>query len=202
MAGSKTVIANLALTHLGVGKDIANLETENSAEARACRRVYDTLRDEALRAFHWPFATKLANLALVEEDPNDEWDFAYAYPTDCLDFRRILSGIRNNTRQTLVPYRVANTGSQIVIFTDTENAIGEYTFRELTVERYPSDFTMALSALIAFHIAPQITAGDPFKMGPRALDLYEATVTMAKANALNESQDEETPESEFVRTRE
>jgi hypothetical protein len=202
MAASKTVIANLALSHLGVGKDIANLESENSAEARACRRVYNTLRDEVLRAFHWPFATKIASLALIAENPNDEWAYSYVYPTDCLEFRRILSGIRNDTRQSLVPYRISNSGSQIVLFTDQANAIGEYTFREEVTERYPSDFVMALSALIAGYIAPQLSSGDPFKMAPRAFDLYASTIATAKANALNEEKYEEEQDSEFIRARE
>src|SRR5688572_11149621 len=108
---SETEIANLALSHLGVGKEIANLETERSQEAVACRRFYDTARDATLRDFSWPFATKIAVLGLIEADPNDEWDYSYRYPSDCLQLRRILSGVRNDTRDSRVPFKLAHDDS-------------------------------------------------------------------------------------------
>ena len=79
MASSKTEIANLAISHLGIGKTIANLELEKSQEAIACRRFYDTVRDSSLRDFPWPFAGKIQALALV----SNEWLYAYQYPSDC-----------------------------------------------------------------------------------------------------------------------
>src|SRR5665648_440114 len=95
---SATEICNMALGHLASGKEIANLETERSAEAIACRRFFDSARDAVLRDFSWPFATKIKALSLIEEDPNSEWAYSYRYPTDCLNFRRILSGTRTDTR--------------------------------------------------------------------------------------------------------
>lgn len=199
---SSTEICNLALSHLGVGKEIAALETERSQEASACRRFFDLARDEALRDFAWPFATKIIALGLVEEEPNDEWNYAYRYPTDCLNLRRILSGTRNDTRQTRVPHRIARDDSGRLIYTDTENAEAEYTILVDDPEQYPPDFTMALSLLIASYIAPRVTGGDPFKMGDRALRLYALSIEKARANSINEEQTEEHPESEFIRGRE
>ena len=91
MASSTTEIANLALGHLGIGKDIANLDTESSQEAKAMRRYYDICRRTVLQEFTWPFATKFVTLGLVEEDPTDaeEWAFSYRYPADCLFLRRL-----------------------------------------------------------------------------------------------------------------
>lgn len=201
MAASKTVIANLALGHLGSGKEIANLDTENSAEARACRRFYETARDEMLRGWTWPFATKITTLTLVEEDPNDEWAYSYRYPTDCLMFRRIPSGARTDTRQSRVPYRVAQDDAGQVIFTDREDAQAEYTVAITDTRRFTSDFTMALSLRLASYIAPSITAGDPFKVGTRAFQLYGMSVDAARANAANEEQPDEDPSSQFERER-
>lgn len=201
MATSKTVIANLALSHLGVSKEIANIDTENSEEANACRRFYEVARNKVLRDFNWPFATKIAALSLVSEDPNDEWDYSYRYPSDCLNFRKIQSGTRNDSRQTRTPYRIAKDASGKVIFTDRQDAIGEYTELIETVELYPDDFVMALSFLLASYTAPRITGGDPFKLGERAMSMYEIELSNARTNSLNEEQNEELVESELIRER-
>lgn len=85
---SSTEISNMALSHLAISREIAALDTERSQEAQACRRFYETVRKTVLRDYPWPFATKFATLALVEDDPNSEWDFSYRYPSDCLNARR------------------------------------------------------------------------------------------------------------------
>ena len=54
---SKTVICNLSLSHLGISKEISNIDTERSAAAEACRRWFNLARDETFRDFNWPFAT-------------------------------------------------------------------------------------------------------------------------------------------------
>lgn len=198
---SSTEICNLALSHLGVGKEIANLETEQSQEASACRRYYETARDNTLRDFNWPFATRYAALGLVEEDPNEEWDFSYRYPSDCLKLRRILSGTRNDSRQSRVPYQIAQDNTGKLIFTDKDDAEVVYTYRETDPDKFTSDFIMALSFRLANYIAPRLTNGDPFGLGKRALDMYSYEISVAAANSYNEQQDEEPVDSELIRSR-
>lgn len=199
---SNTEIANLAIGHLGVGKEIANLDTENSKEAMACRRFFSDARDATLRDFNWPFARRFRTLTLVEEDPNDEWGYSYRYPTNCLAFRRILSGIRNDTRQSRIPYLLANDDDGELILTDKEDAQGEYTVKITDPARFSADFRIALSLRLAAYIAPWVAGGDPFKLGQRALTLYQFEISKAQATAGNEEQAEEPPESEYVRARE
>jgi hypothetical protein len=199
---SEIAICNMALSHLGVGKEISNLETEKGEEAAACRRFFATARDNTLRDYPWPFATKIISLALVEEDPNEEWSFSYRYPTDCVRARRILSGQRNDNRQTRVPYVVAQDETGLLIYTDSENAELEYTFRDTDPSRYPGDYVMALSLRLASYIAPRLTKGDPFKLGERALQLHQLESMKAMQSAHVEEQNEETPASEFERSRE
>lgn len=198
---SDTEICNLALSHLRVAKEIANLETERSQEASACRRFYETARDASLRDFAWAFATKISTLPLVEEDPNDEWAYSYRYPTDCLKIRRILSGDRNDTRDTRVPYKIIQDSSGLLILTDKEDAELEYTIRADDPQRYPADYIMALSFRLAAYIAPRVTGGDPFKLGERAMRMYMLEVGMAQGSDLNEEQPDVTPDSEFIRAR-
>lgn len=198
---TKAEICNLALSHVGVGKEIANLDTEKSQEASACRRYYDQARLATLRDFEWPFATKVAALGLVTQNPTSEWGFSYQYPSDCLHFRRILSLRRNDTRQSRVPYRIVYGQAGNELYTDMQNAESEYTVNVEDPTRFPPDFAMALSFRLAAYIAPRLTGGDPYKLGDKALQLYTYEISRAKATAVNEEQEEEDPDSEFIRGR-
>lgn len=193
-------ICNLALSHVGVGKEIAEIE-EKSREAMACRRVYEPALRSALRSAFWPFATKFVALGLVSSNPTSEWSYSYRYPSDCLRFRRILSGIRNDNRQSRIPYRFVNGASGQEVYTDQSSAEAEYTVFVDDTSRFPDDFVMALSYLIAFLIAPQLTGGDPFKLGDKAKAMFDMEIGKAEAAAANEEQAEEDSESEFIRAR-
>lgn len=199
---SRTEIANLALSHCGVGTTITDLGTDRTDEAKACRAFYNICRDDTLRHFSWPFSSTIADLGLVETNPNDEWSYAYAYPADCLMLKRVVSGIRNDTETSRVPYKIGLLGSVQVIFTDQENAEAEYTVINDDAAHYPPDFVIAFSLKLAAFIAPRLTGGDPFKMGARSIQLYDRSIAMAQASAANEEQPEIPPESSFIRARE
>lgn len=201
MASSKTEICNLALSHLGIAKEIANLDTENSAEANAMRRFYETARDEILRDFNWSFTTKFATLALIEEDPTTEWAYSYRYPSDCLKLRRILSGTRNDSRQTRVPYKIGQDNEGVLLYTDMQDAVIEYSVKIEETNLYPSDFTMALSYKLAFYAAPRLAAGDPFGLRNSAAQMFSMTMAKAAHTSLNEEQVEEDPQAEWIRAR-
>lgn len=198
---TKTEICNLALSNLKIDKEIANIETENSAEANACRRYFDMAIKATLRDFTWPFATKIADLSLVEEDPNDEWGYSYRYPTDCVFFRRILSGTRNDSRDTRVPYRIARDATARIILTDMKSASAEYTEYVSDPTQWPEDFAIAFSFRLSAYIVQRITGGDPFKLKDEAMKSYQIELSLARANSADEEQPEEEPESEFIRAR-
>jgi hypothetical protein len=202
MATSKTEICNLALSHLGQDKEIADLDTENSSAARSCRRFYEEVRKKTLRDYDWPFATRISALSLKEEEPNDEWGYSYYYPADCLNARKILSGVRNDTETTKMPYEISHEDDGTVIFTDKEEAELKYTKDIEDVSRFPSDFVLALSYHLAYFIAPRLTAGDDRKLGVQAFQLYQQSIAEAQANATNEVNGDVRPESEFITGRE
>lgn len=197
---AKIDIWNMSLGHLGSAVTIASAD-EKSAEALALRRVWEVAKDTTLRDYHWPFATKFASLQLIEEDPTDEWQYLYQYPNDCLDLRRIISGIRNDNPDSRIPYIVGQSENKLVIYTDQEDAEIEYTGKCDITALYPADFVMALSLLIAALAAPQITKGDPFKLGERAFLLYQIRVGRALSTAKNEEQREREPDDSFTRSR-
>lgn len=198
---SKVGICNLALSHLGIGKDIANFDTEKSQEAAACRTFYDQALQQTLRDFEWPFATRFADLVLVEEDPTEEWAFSYRYPAGCLLFRKILSGTRNDTTDTKVAYRLASDVAGQLIFADKEEAQCEFTANITDPSLYPSDFIQSLSLRLALYIAPRITSGDPMAIQNKIALLYSSELLKAQSNSLNEQQSELLPDAELIRAR-
>jgi hypothetical protein len=201
MASSKTEICNMALAHLGLSKPIADVDTEQSSAARVCRVFYETARDATLADHSWPFATVTAELGLIEEEPNDEWAYSYAKPSDCLVPIRIVSGSRVETQDTRIPFKSATDSGSQLIYTDQEEAELEYISRVENVGIFSAAFSMALSCRLAAYIAPALTAGDPARLGQRAMQLYMSEISSAQTLASNESQPDQEADAEWVRAR-
>jgi len=201
MATSKTVIANLAISHLGINKQISNFDTDKSAEGNAVRQFYDQARTQALSDFRWSFARAFITLALVQCNPTIEWGYSYRYPSNCLLLRRILSGLRTDTHQTRIPFLIGTDNVSGLIYTDMQAAESEYTFNQEDVSKFTPEFVMALSLKIAFMIAPMLTAGDPFKLRESINGLYEKSLSRAEINIGTEEQPDRDVESEFIRSR-
>lgn len=200
MATAEIDLYNLALSHIGISAE-CQATTENTPEANACRRFFTQVRDEILSEFPWPFARTFATLALIEADPTDEWGFAYQYPSDCLQMRRLLGGVRNEARQDRVPYLLGRGDSGRVIYTDLDDAVAEYTSVVEDTTQFDALFAQAVAFKLAYYIAPRLSAGDPYKLGTRAYQLYQQTMEQAASDAANEEQVEDVPDSEFIRAR-
>ncbi len=206
MSSDAVTVCNLALSFLGVAKEIAALD-ERGKEAEACNRFYEIARDEMLRGFVWPFAKKIVTLALVtssEDDnhPSTEWTYSYRYPSDCLMLRKLQSGVRNDYRQSRVSYELLADDNGTLILTDMVDAVLQYTSTlGQNPARWHADFTMALAFRIAAYIAPRVTGGDPFKMGATAIRFWNASNAKAQANAGNEVQQDQDPDGELTLAR-
>lgn len=217
MSQSDASLCNMALNHLGVTAVIANVTSDTTGEAKACRLFFENARDEALGDFPWPWATVPADLALVEEDPSEEWGFSYRYPSDCLRLVRIRSGIGGiintfpnavptvlnggMTNNGLVRHRILRDGSGRLILCDLEDAVLEYVQRITDASQFPADFCAAFSLLLASYIAPRLTGGDPNKLGERALGKYLVSVSKAQANSVQQEGPDEWPMSGFEASR-
>lgn len=201
MGYTRTEIANFALSHIGTGKQISDLDTESSNEAKLCRRFYEISRDSTLKDFQWGFATQYADLALVSENPTIEWNYSYRYPSDCVLVRRILSGIRNETRQSRVSFKITRDSSGRLIYTDEQSACVEYTQRVTDSGQYPDDFVLALSYRLSHYIISGLTTGDTSKRRDNIFKLYLQELSLARMGSYNEEQPDELPDSEFIRVR-
>lgn len=199
-------ICNMALRHIAsTGGQIANLATERSKEAQACRLFYPQVRDEVLRDFPWPFATRITPLALVEEDPTSEWLFAYRYPANCASFRRLLTPsslamsffnapvVRYPMRNARLRFRISRDDVGKLIYSNEDAPYGEWTEQLDNPEDYSADFVAAVSWKLAAYIAPSVAGGDQFKLGDRALQVYMSMIARAKQNAANEENQELEP---------
>lgn len=194
-------IASLALSHLGVDKTISNFD-ENSAEARALDQVYDLARDATLRDFAWPFAKRFVDLTLVEEDPVSIWGYSYRYPNDCVDIRRIVSAEVMDNEGTEIPYDLGHDANGVLIYTNQEDAVLEYTGKCETASFYPADFALAFSFRLATLVAPRLSHGKAKGLGDSAYQQYLREIAKAKASALNEVKRGASPMSSLERARE
>jgi hypothetical protein len=198
---SITDICNMALSHLAISKEISNFETDTNQEAKACRRFFTPVVEKTLREFPWQFATQFQTLGLVAEDPTTEWNYSYRYPSDCLMIRRILGTTRNPSYEQRTPYRLARDSSGLLIYTDMEDAILEYTIRDLNPAFWPPDFELAVSWLLAWYIAPRLTGGNNRKLKDDAIKGYQFEMAKARAATLNEVKRDVWPDAETIRAR-
>lgn len=202
---SDTAIANQALANLGALKRITNIDTDKSSEGVAARTFFDDARDATLRDFNWPFAARYVILAVVAEEPaevNREWSFSYRYPTDSVKARRILSGLRQDNRQSRVPYKIASDAQGQLIYADEPEARLEYTARITDPTRFTADFVLPLSFRLAAYMAPSLTKGDPFQRQAATFRIYLDHISAAEASAAKEEQPDEEPDAELIRERE
>jgi hypothetical protein len=200
---TRTDIANMALSSLGFGKEIVDIDTDTTAEAKAVRTFYNTARDTVLEWVPWPFAKSQVSLGLVTNDPSEEWAYSYTYPSDALRFLRVVSptvatDISNDLQ---IPFRIFYGASSAEIWTNESDAKGEYVRSVDEPTRYPANFVTAFSFYLASLIAPRITGGDNFNLANRTLQLFQQSRNIAAAISLNEEQRGEEPKNEFVRSR-
>lgn len=195
MATSEVEICNRALQAIGARTTIASL-TEDSTEANNCSLIYEKTRDQVEGMAFWNFTTKVATLSLIKSAPGTPsnptasytgwtsaypeppWLYEYAYPSDCLQMRMMISmiytgvigvPIMSNTNPSS-PYSdgpvamfVASrdedsNGNDIqCILTNQYQAIGKYTKRVTDPGMFSAQFENALVHALAAKLAIPIT---------------------------------------------
>lgn len=197
---SEIEICNRALSHLGQGRSINSL-TEASKEAAQCSLHYPSARDSVLADFNWNFATKRVALAQTNNPPSD-WQYAYAYPSDCLRIIAIpVPGIRHPTAEMRIQYVVGadEKGTGRLIYTDQPKAWLKYVAQIIDVNMFEPIFQEALSWRLASAINMAITANPD--VGNNALMMYSRLIQSAGTHSMNESQEPPMPDSPFTLAR-
>lgn len=201
---AKIDIANLAISHIAVGEEIADLDNEKSEAAQACRRFYDVARQKVLRDFDWPFASAVEVLALVATAPTIEWGYSYRYPSKAMALRRMLNGAtRVDTRSSRAHFSIGRDATGRILYADLASPLTiQYTYDETDTERFTPDFVIALSFYLAFLIGPRVTSGAQIKeLSDRAFGHYKLAIMEARANALNQEPKDDPPEAEMILVR-
>lgn len=207
MAESFTELGNDALHHLGISKTIADLDTDTTLAGTTLRRFQRKARDSTLRCRDWSFARYFPTLTLVtdtddDDHVNDEWGYAYRYPSDALCIRKILSGTRMEGKSGRIPFMECRDDSGLLILTDQQEAVAQATYKLEDPTTYPPDFELALSLRWAALISSALIAGDPKKLGERAMRMFAYEFGMAASNSLNEEQLDQDPTDELTAARE
>lgn len=216
---SQLSICNNALSLLKTGLQLTSFASDQTQAGKACRQFYVLARDEAFGDYPWNFCTMTAALANPIENPTTKWSFSYTYPSDCLMLRRIIpivqtantdpnstiasnalflgtSSPKQDSAQSLIQFEI-QAG---LVYTDAENAVAEYTYRNTDETTWPAKFVMGFSMLLASYLAPRLTDGDPWNISEKLTSRAQAKLAEARSHSANERAILR-PDSEFTRMR-
>jgi hypothetical protein len=214
-----THLVNVALSRIGIGKQISDIATDVSEEAYKARLNFRVVVEAVLRDFPWAFATRYADLVLVDgaEDDwvNKDWKYAYRAPTNMVRARRIVSQELEQRGPDPDPpqFRIGTDGTGYLIYTNVPitaadaNGLGaipvqlEYTARmACPAQQGDPLFREALIWRVAENLALPLARDTEKAKYCRAQ--YEAAILAAKEVVANEEQKTlETSDAPWIRER-
>lgn len=215
-------ICNMALSNIRAGS--INSLTESSLQAQVCSLKYETMLNMCLRTNVWGFARKLEALALTTTEIYN-WQFAYSYPSDCLQINRLVGEsealdtnaavyaypysyypfnydlIRQELTRRKIPYEIFNFEGTKLIASNDQNLYIEYIVKVTDPNLFTEDFILALSHLLASEIAiPIVGVENGRQLRSDSLTMYKEYINAAAVNDINEGQIDESPSDyELVR---
>ena len=215
MSGLTVVeICNLALSNIR-SKSINSLNDETQ-QAQYCKLKYPVVRDKLLRDFNWRFAKKTQALALRTDTPH-RWRLAYHYPSDC---SKIISVTTNeiltaNNRERLslrytpdsrieamdyrVAYEVLSSAGDVIIGSDADNIVVEYTYRVEDPSIFDPNFVLVMSWYLASQLAiPILGEGKGRQLMSDCLAMYQTLLSEALAADFDEAYSPDRPESDLI----
>lgn len=159
---TKTDIANMALGHIGISASEVDVDTSKTIDAQMFNLYYDDAIKRMYEKYKPKFAQKWENLALVEENPNDDWSYSFRYPVDCVMVLGIGDTRIGETTYTDVRYTIASDATGLLIFTDFNiEATAHYVQNFTSVNDMPASVRMGLSYEMAALIAPSLSQKAP-----------------------------------------
>jgi hypothetical protein len=185
LASSAVAICNSALIKLGEPNLITSLSDQTKA-ARLCNQLYETLRDDVLRAHPWNFALARVELAQITAPVLFEFDHAYQLPADCLrvvkvdgDFEYKIEG-----RHLLTNHPEVN-----ILYVKQVTDPGEY----------DTNFQEALSCRIAMEIAYAMTNSNT--VAEQMESLYQRRLSDARTFDAQEGTPDQIEATEWLYSR-
>lgn len=180
-----TDICNIALSYIAK-KQISSIE-ENTQEARLCKLQYDHTRRILLRDYSWNFAKKHADLAKLDLKIRG-WQYAYAYPNDCIAIRFIYNAAGAEAKEyERTQFDTCLSGDNVkIITTNMLDAKIEYTADIVDVGLFSDDFCEAFTRLLASNIALNLTGNSG--IADAQYQLFQMSMQRAKVGNFYEQQ--------------
>ena len=195
MAQSIVNICNLALSRFGQSKISALNET--SREAIECSLNYEPARDAVLREYPWGFAKATATLAEVTY-PVIGWDYAYAYPANCLDVRRIYG--QNDARNAVkAPYDIVTDGVNKYIVTSVALAQIDFTLQVTDPKLFDPLFVEALSYKLASQLVLPLSGSSQRKS--ELYQEYKISLPAAQMSSAAETNNQPSRSDSYIQAR-
>jgi hypothetical protein len=147
----QTDICNLALVKLGHQRISAI--TESSVDARLCNAIYDEILDEALSAGPekgWKFARARITVSVDADSPNDQYDYRYKIPNECLRIVKVHTDGTNFTDWI-------RQGEYILTNQVDDEIDVEYVRRITVTGLYPPHFVKVVYMMLAYHLGFKVT---------------------------------------------
>lgn len=156
MAISETDIANMAVMSIGIEKPIDNLQTDDSNEARYCRRFYPSTRDAMLRSHPWNCAIHRKAITPLASTPISDWDYQYQLPSNPYCLRVLQVGEMGDDIDWVVEGRrlLTNEGTSIKL---------KYIKRITDTNEFDPLLVDAISIKLAIKIVMPLTSSQSMK---------------------------------------
>ena len=187
MAETQVSIANMALTLLGV-KAISSV-TESSEPARKVLLTWNNAVDTVLRDHDWNFARRVG-VPLVASPTFSVtgWEYAYAKPTKCASIRAVYNEgtLKSKSQQEYVE-ALSTDDNAVMVLSNLEDALCDYTYLVTDVSLFPPDFAEALALYLASRIGAALTGSD--SKATQMFQRYQMAIGPAKANNKAEGSD-------------
>ena len=202
MAVSKTLIANLALSHIKDKATLENVDTETTPQAVYTRLWYDQARTQALMDMDMGFSRRRLIMATHDEDPSADWTFRYQWPDKCL-LPRFIQGTSKSRDAAPIVFDIEYADDDTLsILTDMDEAILVFTFDVEATTFFTPHFVLAHSFLLAHYVAgPLMSASQKTK--DALLVNYNNAINTGGAHEGNvtSSGTQGAPDAEWIRER-
>ena len=169
---TKAEIFNLALSALLLDRQIVDADEDKTTEAKVLRKFWTPALKQTIQDLDLDRLTETKVLELYKENPNDLWAFAYKYPNNCATIRRIVSCVREDTRQTKIDLRTGVLDGISVIYTNEYQASIEYIPSDIPLHAFSANAGLALAYRLAYLATPLVAGKGAQKIRQEILQLY------------------------------
>ncbi|ENC6709931.1 hypothetical protein ABKY54_004541 [Vibrio harveyi] len=156
---SKTEICNGALMRAGHTERVANIDSEKSRAAEDCRDLWNVTVAAVLEGLNPSFARRHAKLAMLSGEDSFEYEYVFAYPSDCLMPHKVVTADYMRSKKADLSADIdfikgqSKDGKTKTILTNIQEPYLIYTTGKVETHMFDSTFCIALSLLLGSNLA-------------------------------------------------